>query len=945
MYSRLAKYVKRLFWYDGICSLNLVIKIAYDKHIHWYKSPVTLSTCLPVYLSTCLPVYLSTCLPVYLFTCLPVYLISHYSMTLLYIALTYLVGIVVGYLLWQTGWVGCDCPPYLWIIPLLLLSFAPLFNRIAYSNTPMPALRWPEKAGFERPRHGPSPALLVASILCFAAGVLRYPAHPLAPCWSTDNLASYNLPADQAYDNAAPEVTIGGAVSSYPLRKDSKTQFDVAVTTIEQAGQPQAVTGTLRLTTDTPLRYQYGQPLQLRGRLVTPPVFTDFSYRDYLARKGIHSLLYPSSISLLTEANQGNPLFYQLYRLRARGELLLNQLLPEPYAALANGMLLGIESGIPDTLYEQFNLTGSSHVIVISGSNVALIAGVILAFGRRLVGRRHAIWLALAGITAYALLVGGDAAVLRAAWMGALFAIATTLERRSTALVSLAFACWVMTIANPLTLWDVGFQLSSAATAGLILFSPGVNALFGRLLPGWLGDGMLSGSLVVGGVDLAQTGQTALQGILQDGLMVTLAANLSTLPLVLYYFGRLSLVSLATNVLIAPAQAFIMLWGTAGILLGVVGLVPLAQLVLWIPWLCLVWTVGVVQWTAALPGASLEIAGYALPQLLLTYAIIALIAGRQELRNRLGLLWQMVQEKPRQWLRVTATGALGVGGLTVAAILIWAILLGQPDRRLHIYFLNIGQGDGIFIQMPSGRQLLIDGGASPQQLAAELGAVMPFWDRTIDMILMTHPDSDHMKAQSTLADRFAIDTALQTAASGVNTDATAWRANMHNNAVTIEEEAQGGWIDLGDGVALWILWPPTTPYTGDDADNENSFVAKLVYGDFSVLLTGDAGLPSEAAMLAAALPLQSTVLKVGHHGSKSSSSQAFLDAVQPQLAVIQVGAENRYGHPTAEVLDRLQGTTVLRNDLHGRVHLASDGHQLWLATERAYVPPNALAMP
>ncbi|MEZ4677348.1 MAG: ComEC/Rec2 family competence protein [Caldilineaceae bacterium] len=215
---------------------------------------------------------------------------------------------------------------------------------------------------------------------------------------------------------------------------------------------------------------------------------------------------------MLSTSAQGSRLFHWLYWIRARGEQLLNRLLPEPYAALANGMLLGIESGIPDALYEQFNLTGTSHVIVISGSNVALIAGVLLAFGQRLLGKRRALWPALAGIAGYALLVGGDAAVLRAAWMGGLFAIATTLERRSTALVSLAFACWIMTIANPLTLWDVGFQLSSAATAGLILFSTKITAAYEQFLRawpnGWFRSETLTGTFAIGGMDLAQKGQT-----------------------------------------------------------------------------------------------------------------------------------------------------------------------------------------------------------------------------------------------------------------------------------------------------------------------------------------------------------------------------------------------------------------------------------------------------
>ncbi|MCB0105998.1 MAG: ComEC/Rec2 family competence protein, partial [Caldilineaceae bacterium] len=452
------------------------------------------------------------------------------------------------------------------------------------------------------------------------------------------------------------------------------------------------VVGEVRLTTGNRTIYRYGQPLQLRGRLVTPPDFTDFSYREYLARKGVHSLFYPTSIEVLPLPTQGNWLYQQLYRLRAQGEQLLNRLLPEPYAALANGMLLGIESGIPDELYEQFNLTGSSHVIVISGSNVALIAGIMLAIGHRLLGRQRALWPTLLGIAAYALLVGGDAAVLRAAWMGALYTVATTLERRSTALVSLAFACWVMTLANPLTLWDVGFQLSSAATAGLILFSPGVVAFFQRLTPGWLTGGPLTGTLVVGGLDLMATSRTFLRGIVQDGLMVTIAANLSTLPLVLYYFGRLSFISLMTNLLIAPVQPLIMLWGSAGLLVGLMGLTTIAQLILWIPWLSLVWTVTVVQWTASLPGASVALSGYGWRQLCATYGVIALAVLHRPLRQVIEKIRQQAFARRPQAPRAQQQfrphlGLFGrainhpvtIGLLTVSTILLWLMVRSQPD--------------------------------------------------------------------------------------------------------------------------------------------------------------------------------------------------------------------------------------------------------------------------
>jgi competence protein ComEC len=144
----------------------------------------------------------------------------------------------------------------------------------------------------------------------------------------------------------------------------------------------------------------------------------------------------------------------------------------------------------------------------------------------------------------------------------------------------------------------------------------------------------------------------------------------------------------------------------------------------------------------------------------------------------------------------------------------------------------------------------------------------------------------------------------------------------------------GGWIDLGDGVALHVLWPPPGGFDHEHADNENSLVVRLVYGEFSALLTGDAGLPSEDAWLRAGVPLRSTVLKVGHHGSKGSSGADFVRAVDPMVAVIQAGAENDYGHPHDEVLALLAGRTVLRNDRDGRIHLWSDGESMWMESER-----------
>ncbi|MCC9077267.1 DNA internalization-related competence protein ComEC/Rec2 [Litorilinea aerophila] len=855
-------------------------------------------------------------------------------MTLLYLALAYMAGIVLGRLAWEFGWPGCGRLPALWPLPLLLLPWTPLLNRLAWLRPPATGpIRWPASAGFEPPRRGPAVALWVALALCLVAGLLRYGSRPYTPCWTPQDLAYYNLPPNRAMDRSAPTVTLVGHVIGYPQVTDGRQEIRLAVHALIQQGREISVAGRVRFVTAAHPRYQYGQPLRVQGRLATPPDFEDFSYREYLARQGVHSLLYSPRVQSLPGPRQGQPWMRVLYAFRARGEALINRLLPEPYAALANGMLLGIEAGIPDELYDQFNLTGTSHVIVISGSNVALVAGLLMALGTRLLGRRGALVPTLAGIAGFALVVGGDAAVLRAALMGGLYVIAVTLGRRSTALVSLAAACWAMTLANPLALWDVGFQLSSAATAGLILFTPGITRLFSRLGPGFAGGPLAA----TAPPDWAARGKSLMRGLVEDGLLVTLAANITTLPLVVFYFGRLSLVSLVTNLLIAPAQPLIMLWGSAALLVGVLGLAWLAQALLWIPWLGLAWTVAMVRWTAAWPGASLSVAEYGPAALWATYAAIAAV--------RWGGRWRPLAGRVGAWLRAQGhrrlTQPATAGALAVVLVLTWWGALTQPDGRLHLYFLDVGQGDGILIQTPSGRQVLVDGGSSGQQLFSQLGAVMPFWDRELDLVVLTHPDSDHMDGQAELPLRFHVGQAMATEATRISPDAALWRANLAAQGVTLTTVHAGAWLDLGDGVALWVLWPPD-PASGvdglEESDNERSLVLKLVYGNFSALLTGDAGLPSEERLMAQGAPLAATVLKVGHHGSKSSTGPDFVAAVNPAVAVIQVGADNDYGHPAPDVLAHLQGRLVLRNDLHGTIHLATDGERLWIEPMPADAP-------
>lgn len=285
-------------------------------------------------------------------------------------------------------------------------------------------------------------------------------------------------------------------------------------------------------------------------------------------------------------------------------------------------------------------------------------------------------------------------------------------------------------------------------------------------------------------------------------------------------------------------------------------------------------------------------------------------------------------------VRKALSGWRPVGLLALVTAVLWLALRGLPDGRLHVYFLDVGQGDAILICAPDGRQILVDGGPSPTALLNQLGAVLPFWDRSLDLVVLTHPDGDHITGLIPLLERYRVALVLDVPQSDTSSLAGSWLTNLAAADAPRTYALRGMRLPVGD-LRITVLNPGSPLLTGTNSDdNNNAIVLRLDYGEASLLLTGDAETEAEQALLAAGLPLRADVLKVGHHGSNGSSSAPFLAAVQPQIAVIQVGAENTFGHPHADVLARLAGSEILRTDERGRIEIISDGKQVWAKTER-----------
>lgn len=268
-----------------------------------------------------------------------------------------------------------------------------------------------------------------------------------------------------------------------------------------------------------------------------------------------------------------------------------------------------------------------------------------------------------------------------------------------------------------------------------------------------------------------------------------------------------------------------------------------------------------------------------------------------------------------------------LGILFLVTSLVWYAVWAEGNDKLKVAFLDVGQGDAIFIEAPNGNQILIDGGSNKAVLS-QLSKVMPFYDRSIDVVMMTHPDSDHVNGLVDVMRRYEVGVFVD---SGPESDNPAYK-EVEDIAAAGDTKSldviRGYRINLDEGVYLDILSPPLA---GENfKDNDGSLVARLVYGNTSFLLTGDMEKNMERFLVAGGANIKSDVLKVGHHGSRTSTSEAFLGFVSPQYTVISAGANNRYGHPHKEALELLNKfkTQILRTDLEGAILMLSDGENI-----------------
>lgn len=702
-------------------------------------------------------------------------------------------------------------------------------------------------------------------LLALALGALRWQA--AQPRFTPRHLAYYN-------DGGS--VTLTGMVSVTPDVRADETRLRLRVESLSAEGQFFGdAGGNFLAVLPNGRAWRYGDLVQLSGEPRTPFESEGFSYRAYLAQQGIHTIIYYPQVELL-QHGRGSRVLYILYALREHAAGVLARIFPQPEAALLTGILLGNDNGIPAGLQGAFRDTGTAHIIAISGFNMTILAGLCISLLGRALRKTGAALGAGAVLIFYTLLVGASPAVVRAAVMAVMGLLGHLIGRRQSGPTSLSFTAALMCLANPLLLWDASFQLSFMATLGLVLYADPLQAGFTR----W--------------AERRYSPRTArrLAGPIGEYLLFTLAAQITTLPVIAYHFQRLSISTLLANPLVLPAQPLVMILGGLALLGGLIWL-PLGQALAWLALPLTTYTIRMVEWLAKLPGSVLVLQSFTAWLALACYLLLfSLTLG--------GALLHPLRRQARP-LALLLAAALLCAGLMRSA-------LTAPDGRLHITLPGIADADAALLGTPGGKAVLLNSAPDARSLADALGRRLPPFDHRLAAVILAGQSKSQLEGLPDVLQGFPAGQALWAGAAAEGRNAYRLNDTWRAQGIAAAELPPGSSLLLDEGLTLRLVSAP----------EEGQAALVLEYGTLRALIPG--GVPPAALLKADPSLLAPSLLILSAEDLQETPPQAW-QALQPQAVLVQADL------PAPPLNWVVTGA-------RGWIHVASDGARMWIETER-----------
>jgi competence protein ComEC len=746
------------------------------------------------------------------------------------------------------------------------------------------------------------------------------------------------------------------------------------------------------------LELRYGARVSVMTRLSRAENFRNpgvSSLTEYLERRGLDAtgmIKSPLLVERLDDERVFLPLAW-VYEWRQRLLAEIDRKFSTETAGVLKAALLGNRYTLSHGAAERFRAGGTFHVLVISGLHISFIGGIILFLMRRATKRR--VWqfaVSVAFLWAYTIAVGAEVSVMRAVLMFTVVALAPVLHRRARSLNALGGATLVLLIWRPVDLFDPSFQLTFLSVLAIIIIAwPLLERL--RAIGAWhptretpetprcaywlkascetlfwsereWKDEMRRSnySYRLFKIPLAaRLEKLHVQRGLRyafGAIVVSASVQLMLLPLLVIYFHRFSLAALVLNIWVGALMAILALVALAALLISQLNAwlsLPLFKLAAGLNW---VMVHSVDPFTAA-GIASLRLAEYnGFPSViyLLYYAPLIALAVALARWNPFARAPEDTKGAGISWLFKPRHTAMAFAAM-FALIVAHPFSAGRPDGRLRIDFLDVGQGDAALITMPDGTTLLVDAGGRPQfnytpRSASEDETTATFerdtrsigeavvseylWWRgldRVDYILATHADADHIDGLKDVARNFHVRAAIVGRAPISDSEFAQFAATAQAYNVPVKLVGRGDLLRFGAVEAL-VLWPPRTQDLNAPSRNNDSVVLRLRFGNRVFLLTGDIEKDAEAALTGAQDDLHSDVVKVAHHGSRTSSIDAFVKATSPHYAIISVGLTSIFGHPHTEILERWRanGAEILTTGQRGTITISTDGNDLKVET-------------
>lgn len=763
------------------------------------------------------------------------------------------------------------------------------------------------------------------------------------------NLYLYEKP-DPAHivHHAGPEpLTVEGLISAPPQVFPDKTRLIVSSQRLRIQDTVIPVNGKILLNVVTDEPFRYGQVIRFKTKLKLPHNFHNaggFDYAGTLRVRGIlvHGFINnPAHIIILRE-NQGHPLRLRLEAFRYQLKTLIRANAASPAGDIIQALILGDQREIPKDIRDQFNRTGTAHIIAISGFHVGIIAFLSILLVRMLMKTSQYLLLrfnitkvsmafSFVPIAVFALIAGMGISVVRAAIMALAFLVAIFLGKERDLYNTLALAGLVILAVYPPSLFDISFQLSFSAVAAILFITPKLTAL----IPKPAAEGKSGVEIFI---------RRRLHDIALF-MIVSVSATLGTLPLVVLYFNRMSLITLPANLVVVPILGMLAL----PVCVAVIVAAPLsATLAVWlikISAFLVDIALSVLAYFASVSWASFYVVTPDKPEIIAYYLLLLIFFM---LLDR----WTKRRQDPpsgsetffrRDWM---LKGALAGLSVFLFGYALQGHLSETQNHDLRITAIDVGQGSSTLVRFPGGRKMLVDGGGFFND-DFDIGryVVAPFlWHekiRRIDMVVLTHVHPDHLNGLRFIVENFDVG---EVWSSGHESDAEYYhdfkRILMERSIPWCIVSAASHPLQFG-GVHVRILNPVDPVRRSDgresfDEINNLSVVTMLTYGEVGILLPADISEPTEKRLIRQGIRLRSDVLFVPHHGGLTSSTEAFLEKVRPRIAIVSCGKDNVFRLPHPDVLGRYHARKirVMRTDRDGAVTVSTDGHDLRIHSAR-----------